>query len=687
MSSIPYRPDVDGLRAIAVLSVVFYHAEFSVAGNELFEGGFIGVDIFFVISGYLITKILLADFNRSGTLQLREFYDKRGRRILPALFVVMLASFFVAPAFLFSRDLIEFYRSILAALFYVSNFFFYAVTTSYGAESSLLKPMLHTWSLGVEEQFYIIFPLLLLLLLTMLRRGRWVAISIFLLLSLSGAEYLVRVNPELGFFITTSRLWELLAGSLVALALARGDWCLRGRLTALSNSAALVALAWSVMCFGDLEGHPGFVTLIPVLATAVLLMDVECAGRIKQVLSSRPALFFGKLSYSLYLWHFPVFAFARTKNFDPDNWDRLLWILLSLILAYGSYRLIETPFRNRELLKGRLVWPVLIAAFLALSALSIAGLGREQRIIDAESRAEQVEIQELEKQRRDKSVNSKAARLAVLAGENLDEVPYMRLRKDGKVCYENFHCEFPDGDDSALRVVFLGDSHLGSVALQLNEKLPDSNKLFLVSGACPFALGVTRSWGDYCTEDVQRRRLARIESFKPDVVVLMANYMLLNGKERMFRMLDSEGRPDAQGGVRRGIERLLERGYRILQVYPYPHAPWNIPKRIVAESPVDPEGQQTYLAANPMYGSYSQYRSDAKVVFDLFDSIASDKFYRVYPHQLFCREDGSDVCLTHDTRHVFYWDDDHPSRKGAEMISGMIVEKLAEISAQISRKP
>ncbi|MEM6912439.1 MAG: acyltransferase, partial [Pseudomonadota bacterium] len=215
-SHLSYRPEIDGLRAIAVVSVMFYHAKLVIFGRDFFEGGYIGVDVFFVISGYLITRIILSEIQERQAFSFSRFYERRARRILPMLFVVILASLPFAWQLLLPTDFAEYTGSILSSIFFGSNFFFYLSTTEYGADSALLKPFLHTWSLGVEEQFYLVFPIIAILLM---RYARSNFINIVIALSVLSFVFSVVVeglNSSLNFYLPFSRFWELAVGSVLA---------------------------------------------------------------------------------------------------------------------------------------------------------------------------------------------------------------------------------------------------------------------------------------------------------------------------------------------------------------------------------------------------------------------------------------------------------------------------------------
>ncbi len=213
---IQYRPELDGLRTIAVVAVILYHAQITIFDNQPFQGGFIGVDIFFVISGYLITSIILKELVTTGSFSFKYFYERRIRRILPVLIFVMLVSLPFAWIFLLPNSFIDFSRSILYSLGFSSNFYFWSSGQVYGAENSLLKPFLHTWSLSVEEQYYILFPLVLLITFKFLRKYLIHILILGFFISLFIADWGSKNYPSFNFYVLPTRAWELLAGSILA---------------------------------------------------------------------------------------------------------------------------------------------------------------------------------------------------------------------------------------------------------------------------------------------------------------------------------------------------------------------------------------------------------------------------------------------------------------------------------------
>ena len=344
-----YRSEIDGLRTIAVLSVILYHAQIVVFGHDFFKGGFVGVDIFFVISGYLISRILLSELFEKGKISFLQFYERRARRILPILFTVFIVSFPLAYKYLMPHQFVEYAHSILSATFFGSNIFFYFTNTQYGAEDSLLQPFLHTWSLGVEEQFYILIPIVLILANKFAKNHLVTIITILILISLTYANWQSTENTQLNFFMLTSRLWELGIGSLLAFyELKYGN--IKNELPNQTMPLlGLAMIAYSIVFFNNQTPHPSFITLLPTLGTAlIILYSANKTDLVGKVLSWKPIVGIGLISYSLYLWHYPIFAFVRLADSNVSNDEKYLLLLLTISLSIFSYFLIEKPFRNKQ---------------------------------------------------------------------------------------------------------------------------------------------------------------------------------------------------------------------------------------------------------------------------------------------------------------------------------------------------
>ncbi|MDP2087321.1 MAG: acyltransferase family protein [Gemmobacter sp.] len=330
-----YRPEIDGLRAVAVIPVILFHA-----GVTGFGGGFIGVDVFFVISGYLITSIILADI-QSNTFSIARFYERRARRILPALTLVMAACIPFAWVWMTPQELVDFGQSLVATALFGSNILFWR-ESGYFSAAAELKPLLHTWSLGVEEQFYLLFPILLLLLKPLSRKALAVLLLAVVISSIALAQWASANAVSANFYLLPTRIWELLAGALVAI----GNYRRPIANEALSFFGLLLIIV-AVVLFNASTPNPSLWTLLPVGGTMLLLgfgSKDTLAGRL---LSIKPLVAIGLISYSAYLWHQPLLAFYRIRVLDNPEGPALIAILAAtFVLAALTWKLVEQPCRS-----------------------------------------------------------------------------------------------------------------------------------------------------------------------------------------------------------------------------------------------------------------------------------------------------------------------------------------------------
>lgn len=350
---IRYRPEIDGLRAIAVLAVVAYHA-------RLGGAGFVGVDVFFVISGYLITSLLLREQADTGRIDLLAFYARRVRRIFPAAVLVVLSVLAVARLLLAGEAFVHTANSAGASALFGANFYFQAVTGGYWSADSEQMPLLHLWSLAVEEQFYLLWPALLIFIPR--RRVRPVLIGLAVA-SLVLAEWLVRTHPTAAFYQMPARFWELAAGGLIATLPQRPmpRW-----------SAAAGVLVTLGACLVPMPTFPGVGALPAVLGAAMVILASH-GGTGNALLRSRPMVAVGLISYSLYLWHWPLLAFYRATSIGEGALQvRLALCAAAFVLAFASYRYVEQPFRRARFRSGRTVAVgATLSAVVALSACAV----------------------------------------------------------------------------------------------------------------------------------------------------------------------------------------------------------------------------------------------------------------------------------------------------------------------------
>ena len=366
MQPMKYRPEIDGLRAIAVLSVVFYHADMGPSA------GFVGVDVFFVISGYLITALLYREWLTTGRVDMSAFYARRFRRLFAALaFVVISTVIFSALVLSPYSEIQQVTRSAAASLVFVSNFFFQMTTGGYFDDSTDLLPLLHLWSLAVEEQFYVIWPILLVIVLRLRPTLLIPTLMVLCVSSFVLAELLIVSNPQAAFYQMPARFWELAVGGLIALS--PPGRVRDGRAAAYSSLAILLAAVLVAPTH-----FPGIGVLAAVTGAALLLHAVHGTtelGKAGAWLRSRPMVFVGLISYSLYLWHWPLLAIDKATRAGPSPPQiRVLLCAIAIVIAWFSYRFVEQPFRRADPATStpRVIAAGLTASFaLALAAISL----------------------------------------------------------------------------------------------------------------------------------------------------------------------------------------------------------------------------------------------------------------------------------------------------------------------------
>ena len=364
-----YRREVDGLRAVAVLPVILFHG-----GVPGFGGGFVGVDVFFVISGYLITA-LIAGEQAAGTFTIARFYERRIRRILPALLAVVLCTLPFAWKLILPDELASASDSLIGVASFASNVVFWR-ESGYFATEAEFKPFLHTWSLAVEEQFYVFFPVLLLLIARFVPRWRTALLALGLVGSLAIAQWGAIHSPSAAFYLLPTRAWELMIGALLALSSLRKSaadprHALRDQLGSL---AGLAMIAYATVAFDKHTPFPGFYALLPTVgATLVIACAVE-GTLVYRLLASRALVGIGLISYSAYLWHQPIFALARHRTLAPPTVaDVLMLSVLSLVLAYGSWRFVERPFRDSRRFTRPQMFAFAVATSLIIGGVGVAG--------------------------------------------------------------------------------------------------------------------------------------------------------------------------------------------------------------------------------------------------------------------------------------------------------------------------
>lgn len=476
-----YKPYIDGLRALAVLPVIFFHADFN-----FFDGGFVGVDIFFVISGYLITNLIIKDLYVKK-FRLKDFYLRRARRILPILYFIIFLSLLVS-IFLMTGDQLKFFSTqTISVIFFISNFFFWK-NTGYFDPNSEIQPLLHTWSLGVEEQFYIFFPIFLIIIWSFFRKRLVFLILIisflsFLLSQIGGNFKVQNITNEFPFFtlpfnlfwqassanfyLPFGRIWELLSGSLIAIFLYK-----RKILDKKSNNYFSVAgyflIAGSIIFFTEHIQYPSIYTILPVIGSALLIIYSTKSTLSYKFLTFKPLVFLGLISFSLYLWHQPLFAFNRIfYGLDLSFFHKMNIIILAFFLSIFTWRFVEKPFRNKKIINDKKTIFFLLTSTLIILVTSL--LIYFSKINSVKSPLPENISQSFESQK----------------ANGCFDINYAHIGNN------KWFCEIGTNSKEYSFAV-IGDSHALSLKPALNEAGKKNNKKGIFAGfsGCPGLLGI-----------------------------------------------------------------------------------------------------------------------------------------------------------------------------------------------------
>lgn len=452
-----YRPEIDGLRALAVIPVILFHA-----GFDIFKGGFVGVDIFFVISGYLITTILIEDIE-NNKFSIINFYERRARRILPALYFIMLVCVPFAWMWMLPSQMKDFSLSLITVSFFTSNFLFWRESGYFEALADQ-KPLLHTWSLAVEEQFYLLFPIFLMFVWRFGKNKVFWIIIFMTLTSLILSEWGWRNKPIANFYLAPTRAWEIFSGAIVAFIIQKKG-IQKNNVLALIG---LIAVVFSIFTFDESTPFPSLYAIVPIIGALLIVLFAEKTTITAKILRTKALVAVGLISYSAYLWHQPLFALARIKlDQKPSEILMVILSILSLALAVISWRYIEKPFRRKDKksLSSQLVLVFSISGILIFTIFGVLGYNNDRfnGIVggDVGHKFYHKYI--------DEKYNDCEPRQ--VANSALTWKGFLRCKQSG---------------EGEFDWVLLGDSHAEHLFLGLAQENPNINIAFYIFGAPPY---------------------------------------------------------------------------------------------------------------------------------------------------------------------------------------------------------
>lgn len=650
-----YRSEIDGLRALAIIPVILFHA-----GSNLFSGGFVGVDIFFVISGYLITKILIVDL-QDGTFSIVKFYERRARRILPALFFVIFVCLPFAWLWLLQKDMKIFSASITAVSIFSSNILFWR-TSGYFSTATELMPLIHTWSLAVEEQYYMLFPLFLLLTWRLGKKWIVTLLAIIAIISLAAAQWGALNKPEFTFFLLPTRAWELFIGSFIYFYYTEHNIKKHQYLAAeFFSILGFILIFYSIFSYDSQTPFPSLYALVPTLGAALIIIFATHKTLVGKLLGTKLFVVIGLISYSTYLWHQPLFAFARIRSLDePSKLLMFTLSIFSIILGYLTWRYIERPFRNKNSFNRIQIFKLAFICSAIFIAIGLAGYFSNGFSFRLDKITKSLE-------------NPEGGRL-----DNCDE-EINRIK--GSTCKIG-------SDNVEPTIALVGDSHSTSIAYYFSQLLRSKNMSAIVYAQswCPPILDLaTDNPAKYPTcREYRASTFSDISKNTNIKTVIMfaewSNYTKGHrwGDDDVTYYTDklstskslNENNLVFQRGILRTFDFLKKNEKEIIFINSVPEYNISIP---------------AYAAKNYFYNK--RHEIDGKVVtneiYDLRNSevnealrnVKADKFAKiVQPKSIFCKNEQ--CAYMGNNNDLFYVDGNHLSLTGSKLLVSEVIKHI-----------
>ncbi len=634
---INYRRDIDGLRAIAVIGVILYHSEINVGGNLLFSGGFLGVDVFFVISGYLITSIILKERVIKDHFSFIDFYKRRVRRLVPALLVVLMASLVFAYFILLPIQFKSYLNSVLSSIFFYSNLYFHYSGQSYGQSILSNQPLLHTWSLSVEEQFYILYPIIFIFILRVFKENVKYLFYIFIITSVIFSSYISETHSSFNFYMITNRAWELACGALVSLNHFQNK---NKENNYFWKNLGFILIIFSFFYFDSANSHPSYLTLIPVLGSCMIIYNHSENNLIDKILTNKFFVKIGLISYSLYLWHHPILSFGKISGLTENSLLlKFLLILISFFLSFLTYSYIEKYFRNTNKInfkKLALIILAIIFSFIFLTNILV------------------------EKQKNKYP----------LILQNLYDRTWFTTKQYHKPCFQRkkFFCFF--GNSENQHTVFLvGDSILASLQEELKNNLIERqiNFIPMTNAGCDFLN--SKEQNKFCNKNIQLNRHNKIRQFNEAIIIIHLNYKT-NGND--INKINS---------YLNNINKYLNLGYKVIVINPIPQWNKNISQEI---HKIYKNKKRNFLnefsEKEEISLDYKDYSDKTSKITEKLKELSHKNLFFIHPDEIFCNIKEKNKCLAHSLENIYFTDTSHLSKVGSRKINSELIKLIEKIN-------
>lgn len=638
--NIPYRKDIDGLRGIAVIGVILYHSEIAIGENLLFSGGFLGVDVFFVISGYLITSIINQEFHSKKGFSFLNFYERRLRRLIPALLFILSSSIIFAYFLLLPVQFKSYLDTLLSSIFFYSNLYFHYSGQAYGEMTMSAQPLLHTWSLSVEEQFYILYPLLFITLLVFFKNKIKLFFYFFIVGSVIFASYINQNHSSFGFYMIVSRAWELICGGLIALH--HFEKLKKKKYEDFWKTIGFFLIIFSFIFFDATNKHPSYLTLLPVVGCCLVIKSRGKDNIISKILTNQLLVTIGLISYSLYLWHHPILSFGKISGLTENNiFFKAVLIFISFGLSFFTYLFVEKKFRDKKIVNFKRLITLISSIVVFIIFLTVILPEKQKKTFPKI-------LQELYLQ------------------------TWFTTKQFYKPCFQRkqFFCQF--GEETNEQTIFLvGDSVLASIQNELKQKLLKRkiNFIPMTNAGCDFVkLNSTENQSIFCNSKLQLNRDKKIRKFENSTIIMHLNYRNLGkGDEKIFNFIHN-------------VKKYLNLKYNIILIYPIPQWSDNVSEKVYKIYSKDKKNfLDKFNVNNYISSDYKDYLIETKKITNEFDKLNDEKLFFIYPDKVFCNKIEVNRCAANSSENIFFIDKSHLSKKGSEMLNSNLIKIVDKI--------
>ena len=668
-----YRAEIDGLRFLAVLMVIIYHIRINILGINIFHGGFVGVDIFFVISGYLITKIIVTDLEK-GKFNIFYFFERRSRRILPLLLFVSIFFLIIGTLITNGEYLLEFSRTVVSSIFFYSNYFFLFREVEYGLGANSENPFIHTWSLSIEEQYYILFPIILILLR---KYFNLIKVTIFILFFISFYMCMYGFNnyPKVNFFLFSSRIWEILLGSIIAIIPNNklNNLIIKNFFTVIG----IFMIFMSSFYFNDIdENFPSYKNLYPTIGTALIIYFGGARDLVSKILSLRIFTFFGKVSFSLYMIHMPVIVLIRSTDLLKGTIvTKFLSMSFIILFSIFTYFFIEKVFRNQKLVSLKLFLISIFTAYLLLLSTIFIIFQKNGNLI---------------------SFNEKYEKL--LTSAELNDTQYLEecidkpiLEANEKINHLRFNCSF--NETEAKKIFLIGDSFMTNLADVLINEYPEYNYNVYITSGCMYLPNYNKHniWNNKIQDHCNDKNFKKIKK----ILLNQNNSIFIFNYRTQLYLENSFNNPKTKWDYYykstndvKGIKfddfakeyQELSKNNKVLLIYPTPELeidPYKEVSNILILNKffkTNVENEIDKLGIN-----YSNYYERSKNAIKMYDQTINKNIIKIEPSEFICNQKKEQFCNIIFDNSILYEDDNHLSATGSKKTANLIKKTLVKL--------